>query len=109
MYLSKQKVRSLVPPALLAALATCGMSDTIAFVDAAYPVARWTSREEEIELLQILIPNFQHSCIWVEGRSNFGTRASFKSHHQRGLLSRFVACNNILTFVAGNGVVAAEF
>ena len=42
-YLKQKKVRSLVPPALLAALATCGMSDTIAFVDAAYPVARWRS------------------------------------------------------------------
>ena len=39
-YILKEKVRSLVPPALLTALATCGMSDTIAFVDAAYPAAR---------------------------------------------------------------------
>ena len=40
LYIFKEKVRSLVPPALLTALATCGMSDTIAFVDAAYPAAR---------------------------------------------------------------------
>ena len=43
LYIFKEKVRSLVPPALLTALATCGMSDTIAFVDAAYPAARCTN------------------------------------------------------------------
>ena len=48
MYVLKPKVRSLVPPALLAALATSGMSDTIAFVDSTYPVARWNSLEEEM-------------------------------------------------------------
>ena len=90
MYFSKQKVRSLVPPALLAALATSGMSDTIAFVDSAYPVARWTYlEEEEMGFPQILIGNFQHSCIWVKGRGDFGTRASLESSHKRGLLSSF--------------------
>ena len=71
------------------------------------------SLEEEIGFPQILIPNFQHSCIWVEGRSNFGTRASSKSSRQRGLCLDSLlgqgSKNNSFAFVAGDGAVAAEF
>ena len=55
LYIFKEKVRSLVPPALLAALATSGMSDTIAFVDTAYPVARWNPPKNSHKFL---LPTF---------------------------------------------------
>ena len=59
----------------------------------------------KMEFPQILIPNFQHSCIWVESRGDFGTRASLESSNQRG---HFWRCSGAAIICwPGDGAVAA--
>ena len=78
-YIYKKKVRSLVPPALLAALAKTGTGGTIAFVDSSYPVARWS-----LSPRKIVIINLQQYYSWLQNRDDISTRDALEGPDKRG-------------------------